>query len=107
MRTASAARCSSPRRPAAGRRHGRCWSCDADLVVFDPEKRHLITAAKQESKTDYNLYEGTEVVGDVETVLLRGNVIVDGGEVLGKPGVGRFVARARFGEQLRAEVEVA
>jgi hypothetical protein len=35
-------------------------------------------------------------------------VIVDGGEVLGKPGVGRFVARARFGEQLRTNpVEVA
>jgi dihydropyrimidinase len=82
--------------------------CDADLVVFDPEKRHLITAANQQSKTDYNLYEGTEVVGDVETVLLRGNVIVDGGEVVGKPGVGRFIARARFGEQLRADaVEVA
>jgi dihydropyrimidinase len=80
---------------------------DADLVVFDPEKRHLITAAKQESKTDYNLYEGTEVVGDVETVLLRGQVIVDGGEVVGKPGVGQFVKRARFGEQLHPAVPVA
>jgi dihydropyrimidinase len=75
--------------------------CDADLVVFDPEKRHLITAAKQESKTDYNLYEGTEVVGDVETVLLRGRVIVDGGEVVGEAGYGQFVRRARFGEQLQ------
>ena len=75
---------------------------DADLVVFDPERRHLITAASQQSKTDYNLYEGTEVVGDVETVLLRGQVIVDGGEVVGKPGVGRFIKRARFGEQLAA-----
>ena len=45
---------------------------DADIVVFDPEKRHTITAANQQSRSDYNLYEGTEVVGDVETVLLRG-----------------------------------
>jgi len=74
--------------------------CDADLVIFDPEKRHTITAANQQSKTDYNLYEGTEVVGDVETVLLRGNVIVDGGEVVAQPGIGQFVRRARFGEQL-------
>jgi dihydropyrimidinase len=73
---------------------------DADLVVFDPEKRHLITADNQQSRTDYNLYEGTEVVGDIETVLLRGNVIVDGGEVVGKPGIGQFVPRARFGEKL-------
>ena len=79
---------------------------DADIVVFDPEKPHMITAARQESKTDYNLYEGTEVVGDVETVLLRGNVIVDGGEVVAKAGVGQFVRRARFGEQLHAEAAV-
>ena len=65
---------------------------DADLVIFDPEKPHTITAANQQSKTDYNLYEGTEVVGDVETVLLRGNVLVEGGEVVAKPGIGQFVA---------------
>ena len=34
-------------------------------------------------------------------MLLRGNVIVEGGEVVAKPGIGQFVARARFGEQLR------
>ena len=36
---------------------------DADIVIFDPEKQHLITAANQHSKVDYNLYEGTEVTG--------------------------------------------
>src|SRR2546429_5516251 len=36
---------------------------DADLVIFDPEKQVTITAANQHSKTDYNLYEGTEVTG--------------------------------------------
>jgi len=35
-------------------------------------------------------------------VLLRGNVIVEGGEVVGKPGIGQFVKRARFGEPLAA-----
>ena len=73
---------------------------DADIVVFDPEKRHLITAATQHSKTDYNLYEGTEVTGSPETVLLRGTVLVDGGELLVEPGVGRFVERAAFGQEL-------
>jgi dihydropyrimidinase len=81
--------------------------CDADLVVFDPEKSHTITAASQESRSDYNLYEGTEVVGDVETVLLRGNVIVDGGKVVAEPGIGQFVRRARFGEQLAAAAVTA
>jgi dihydropyrimidinase len=82
---------------------------DADLVIFDPEKPHTITTANQEARSDHNLDQGTEVVGDVETVVLRGQVIVDGGEVVAKPGIGPFVRRAKFGEQLRAEtpVEVA
>src|SRR6059058_1486164 len=46
---------------------------DADIVVFDPQKRVTIMAASQHSKSDYNLYEGTEVTGSPEVVLLRGN----------------------------------
>ena len=74
---------------------------DADLVIFDPAKQTTITAASQHSKSDYNLYEGTEVVGDVETTLVRGTVVVDGGELEVEPGFGQYVARAKFGEQLR------
>src|SRR4029077_12772061 len=68
---------------------------DADLVVFDPQRKHLITAATQHSKTDYNIYEGMEVTGTPETVLLRGRVLVDGGELVAEPGVGQFIKRAR------------
>src|SRR5439155_8770930 len=53
---------------------------DADVVVFDPQKRVTIMAASQHSKSDYNLYEGTEVTGSPETVLLRGHVLVENGE---------------------------
>jgi dihydropyrimidinase len=74
---------------------------DADLVIFDPAKAKTITAAGQHSKTDYNLYEGTEVRGDVDTVLIRGTVVVDDGELRVEPGFGQFVARAKFGEELR------
>jgi len=73
---------------------------DADLVIFDPERRHTISAATQHSRSDYNLYEGTEVTGAVETVFLRGQTLVEGGELVAKPGVGQFVRRARFGELL-------
>jgi dihydropyrimidinase len=76
---------------------------DADLVIFDPQKRETISAASQHTKCDYNLYEGTEVAGAPETVLLRGNVLVENGELVASPGVGRFVRRAKFGEQLTAE----
>jgi len=77
---------------------------DADIVVFDPERRFTITAADQHSKTDYNLYEGTEVTGTPEVVLLRGNVLVEGDELVASPGIGQFVPRARFGQELRAKV---
>src|SRR6478672_10461267 len=77
---------------------------DADLVIFDPSKRKTITVAGQHSKTDYNLYEGTEVTGDVDTVLIRGTVVVGDGELKVEPGFGEFVARAKFGEELRPAV---
>jgi dihydropyrimidinase len=78
---------------------------DADLVVFDPTRKHTITAANQHSKTDYNLYEGTKVTGSPELVLLRGHVLVEGDRLLAEPGSGQFVRRARAGERL-APVEV-
>jgi dihydropyrimidinase len=80
---------------------------DADIVIFDPEKRVTITAADQHSRIDYNLYEGTDVVGSPETVLLRGNVLVDDGELVASPGIGRYVARAKFGQELASSREVA
>jgi dihydropyrimidinase len=73
---------------------------DADIVVFDPDRRHLITAADQHSKVDYNLYEGTEVTGSPELVMLRGTVLVEAGELVAEPGVGEFVERAAFGQEL-------
>jgi dihydropyrimidinase len=73
---------------------------DADIVVFDPEKRHLISAATHHSKSDYNLFEGTEVTGTPEVVLLRGHVLVESGELVAEPGIGQFVERAPFGQEL-------
>jgi dihydropyrimidinase len=75
---------------------------DGDVVVFDPSRKHTLSASTHHSKADYNLYEGTEVTGAVETVLLRGNVLVENGELVAQPGIGQFVRRAKFGEQLTA-----
>jgi dihydropyrimidinase len=80
---------------------------DADLVVFDPEKRVTISAAAQHSRVDYTLYEGQDVVGAPEVVLLRGRVVVEGDRLVASPGSGRFVARARFGEELTPASAVA
>ena len=74
---------------------------DADLVVFDPEKRLTISARTHHSLVDYNLFEATEVTGSPEVVLLRGQVLVEGDRLVASPGVGQFVKRARFGDELR------
>jgi dihydropyrimidinase len=80
---------------------------DADIVVFDPERKHTIAAARHHSKTDYNLYEGTEVTGTPDVVILRGNVLVENDELVAAPGIGQFVKRARFGEELKGRGAVA
>ena len=76
---------------------------DGDLVIFDPEKKQTISVETHHSTCDYNLFEGTEVTGVPETVLVRGRVIVDNGELVAQPGAGQFIARARYGEQLTVE----
>jgi dihydropyrimidinase len=74
---------------------------DADIVVFDPNRKHTISASTHHSKSDYNLFEGTEVTGTPEVVLLRGNVLVENDDLVAQPGIGQFVARAKFGEELK------
>ena len=69
-------------------------------MIFDQNRKKTITAAGQHSKSDYNLYEGTTVTGDVDVTLVRGTVVVQDGELQVEPGFGQFVKRARFGEQL-------
>jgi len=77
---------------------------DADIVVWDPEKKLTISAATHHSNVNYSLYEGTEVQGAPEVVLVRGQVIVEGDELVAQPGAGQFLKRARVGEELTPAV---
>jgi dihydropyrimidinase len=67
---------------------------DADLVIFDPEKKHVLSARTHHMRVDYNPYEGREVTGKADTVLSRGKVIVENGEFVGRPGAGSFLKRS-------------
>ncbi len=67
---------------------------DADIVIWDPEKRVRYGAGVAQHRTDYNLYEGWELIGYPEKVWLRGQMIVDGPRWLGRAGMGRFLRRA-------------
>src|SRR5438270_1358669 len=73
---------------------------DADLVIFNPERKMTISAATQHQRVDYTPYEGMQVQGIPETVLLRGSVIVRDGEYVGGKGGGQYVRRATFSEEL-------
>jgi dihydropyrimidinase len=66
---------------------------DADIVIWDPNRRLTYGIAHAQHRTDYNLYENWELVGFPEKVLLRGDLIVDGEHWLGKPGGGRYLSR--------------
>jgi dihydropyrimidinase len=66
---------------------------DADVVIWDPEKKVKYGVAMSHQRTDYNLYEGWDLTGYPEKVFLRGKLIVDGNEWKGKRGDGRFLMR--------------
>ena len=66
---------------------------DADLVLFDPAATRVIRAEHLHSQCDYTLLEGRMLRGQVKKVFLRGELIVDGEQWLGREGMGRFVPR--------------
>ena len=68
---------------------------DADLVIFDPDKEHTISAKTHHMNCDYSAYEGKQVTGKTETVLLRGALAIEQGECKLKAGHGQFVARGK------------
>jgi dihydropyrimidinase len=70
---------------------------DADIVIWDPNARHTISAKTHHMRVDYSMFEGFEVQGNARTVLSRGEVIVDNGEWKGKPGRGNYLRREARG----------
>ncbi len=76
---------------------------DADIVIFDPERRETISANNpltHHMRVDYSAYEGFEVQGFTETVLSRGRVVVRNHKLEAQRG-GQFIKRAGTGELLR------
>jgi dihydropyrimidinase len=69
---------------------------DADLVLFDPDRRVTIRQEAMHSRAFYDPFEGFEVQGWPRLTLSRGEVIVQDGEVIAQRGRGRFLPRTRF-----------
>ena len=68
---------------------------DADIVIFDPNKKHTISVDTHHMNCDYSAYEGQKVIGKTKTVILRGKVAIEKGDCLLKAGYGEFIARGR------------
>ena len=73
---------------------------DADIILFDPNEKHVLSAKTHHMNTDYSGYEGKELTGKVKTVILRGQVAIHNGEVKIKKGYGQFVKRAKVSGML-------
>jgi dihydropyrimidinase len=68
---------------------------DADIVIFDPQEKHTLSAQAHHMNVDYSGYEGWEITGKVKTVLLRGQVAVNDGKCLLQKGYGKFIKRSK------------
>jgi dihydropyrimidinase len=71
---------------------------DADLVIFDPKRKHIISAATHHMRVDYSMFEGIQVTGMPDVVLSRGRVVVEGDKFLGRAGQGEFLRRATYAQ---------
>jgi dihydropyrimidinase len=70
---------------------------DADIVIWDPNIEHTISAKTHHMRVDYSMFEGFQVEGNARMVLSRGEVIVDRGSFLGRAGRGEFLKRPAHG----------
>ena len=73
---------------------------DADIVIFDPGEKHVLSAATHHMNVDYSAYEGWEVTGKVKTVLLRGKVVIDNNECKAEKGYGKFIMREKVSQTI-------
>ncbi len=67
---------------------------DADIVILDPNREQTISVKTHHQNVDYNPYEGRRVKSVVETVLSRGDLIIENEKLVAKPGRGKYVKRA-------------
>lgn len=68
---------------------------DADFTIVDTSGTTVLEAAKMQTACGWIPYEGWKVKGKLCKTIIRGEVVVDEGKVVGKPGFGKFLARGK------------
>ncbi|ALC82484.1 MULTISPECIES: dihydropyrimidinase [Bacillus] len=79
---------------------------DADIVIFDPNKKRTISASTHHMNVDYNAFEGMEVTGEPVSVLSRGEFVIKDKAFTGKPGAGKYLKRSRFRSESELKMPV-
>ena len=93
--------CTAPARLMGLARKGRVQpGCDADLVLWDPEAERVLGPQTLHENVDWTPFQGLRVRGVPQTVLSRGEVVVEDGRCLAPAGRGAFQERA-LGQDLR------
>lgn len=67
---------------------------DADIVLIDPKKESVISAATHAYNTDNNPFEGFELKCGIDKVFLRGNLAVDDGKLV-QEKLGKYIFRGK------------
>lgn len=55
---------------------------DADLLIWNPESRQMISAKTHHSNCDLNVYEGFQTLGEAECVIRGGKLVVEAGRLI-------------------------
>jgi dihydropyrimidinase len=66
---------------------------DADIVIYDPNKDFTISVSNMHSDYDHTIWEGKKLHGYPVRTYVRGNLVYDNGDFVGKPGTGEFIKR--------------
>jgi dihydropyrimidinase len=64
---------------------------DADIVIFDPDGEAVLPADGLGDGTGDSVYAGQTASGRIRDVLLRGQLIVSGGEIVAAEPSGQFL----------------
>ncbi|WP_221074689.1 dihydropyrimidinase [Agarivorans aestuarii] len=69
---------------------------DADIVIWDPQKKHTLSAATHHQKIDFNIFEGRTVTGAPHITISQGKVVFKDGQLFVEEGAGRYIKRPAF-----------
>jgi len=70
---------------------------DADIVIFDPKYKGVISVKTSLQEMDYNTFEGMKQIGRCDKVYIRGQLVAEKGKYLAGEGFGQFIPGKPYG----------